>query len=94
MAVPLSPQELMKKRLAIFKHQSQKDLAPFPGTDKSKFEFNPFFGKSRGEAKVDVLWCGAGGVVWCGVVWCGVVWWVYLCGLLVRDEFLDGGFDG
>ena len=31
MAVPLSPQELMRKRVAIFKHQSQKDKALFPG---------------------------------------------------------------
>ncbi len=31
MAVPLSPDEVMRKRLAIFKHQSQKDRALFPG---------------------------------------------------------------
>lgn len=31
MAVPLSPDEVEKKRLAIFKHQSQKDKALFPG---------------------------------------------------------------
>jgi glucosamine-6-phosphate deaminase len=29
--VPLSQEELQKKILAIFKHQSQKDVAPFPG---------------------------------------------------------------
>jgi glucosamine-6-phosphate deaminase len=29
--VPLSQEELRKKILAIFKHQSQKDVAPFPG---------------------------------------------------------------
>ncbi len=29
--VPLSQEELSKKILAIFKHQSQKDVAPFPG---------------------------------------------------------------
>src|SRR5690349_20815703 len=34
MAVPLSPDELMRKRRAIFKHQSQKDSAMFPGSDK------------------------------------------------------------
>jgi glucosamine-6-phosphate deaminase len=33
MAVPMSPHEKLKKRLAIFKHQSQKDPALFPGTD-------------------------------------------------------------
>ena len=30
MAVPISPEELMRKRKAIFKHQSQKDSAVFP----------------------------------------------------------------
>jgi glucosamine-6-phosphate deaminase len=37
MAVPLSPQEVMRKRKAIFKHQSQKDAAMFPGSDKREF---------------------------------------------------------
>jgi len=37
MAVPLSPDELMKKRKAIFKHQSQKDSALFPGPDEREF---------------------------------------------------------
>jgi glucosamine-6-phosphate deaminase len=37
MAVPLSPDELLRKRKAIFKHQSQKDSAVFPGTDKREF---------------------------------------------------------
>jgi glucosamine-6-phosphate deaminase len=36
-AVPLSPDELMKKRRAIFKHQSQKDRPLFPGTDTREF---------------------------------------------------------
>jgi len=31
MAVPLSPDEVMRKRFAIFKHESQKDAALFPG---------------------------------------------------------------
>ncbi len=37
MAVPLSPQEVARKRLAIFKHQSQKDLPVFPGDDEREF---------------------------------------------------------
>lgn len=37
MAVPLSPQELEKKRKAIFMHQSQKDRPPFPGSDDREF---------------------------------------------------------
>lgn len=37
MCVPLSPQEVQRKRLAIFKHQSQKDLPVFPGDDSREF---------------------------------------------------------
>ena len=37
MAVPLSPEELYKKRKAIFMHQSQKDSPPFPGEDEREF---------------------------------------------------------
>jgi glucosamine-6-phosphate deaminase len=37
MAVPLSPGELERKRKAIFKHQSQKDSALFPGNDSREF---------------------------------------------------------
>ncbi len=37
MAVPLSPQELNKKRRAIFMHQSQKDRPPYPGSDPREF---------------------------------------------------------
>lgn len=37
MAVPLSPEELLRKRRAIFKHQSQKDSAMFPGNDAREF---------------------------------------------------------
>jgi len=37
MAVPLSPKEVERKKLAIFKHQSQKDTAVFPGDDPREF---------------------------------------------------------
>jgi glucosamine-6-phosphate deaminase len=37
MAVPLSPDELLRKRRAIFKHQSQKDRPVFPGHDAREF---------------------------------------------------------
>lgn len=37
MAVPLSPDELLRKRRAIFKHQSQKDRPLFPGSDPREF---------------------------------------------------------
>lgn len=37
MAVPLSPAEVERKRTAIFKHQSQKDRALFPGPDMREF---------------------------------------------------------
>ncbi len=37
MAVPLSPYEVQRKRVAIFKHESQKDKALFPGSDQREF---------------------------------------------------------
>ncbi|WP_066831402.1 glucosamine-6-phosphate deaminase [Rufibacter ruber] len=37
MAVPLSPQEVQRKKAAIFKHQSQKDTPVFPGDDAREF---------------------------------------------------------
>ncbi|MEE2705817.1 MAG: glucosamine-6-phosphate deaminase [Planctomycetota bacterium] len=37
MAVPLSPLEVRRKRNAIFKHESQKDRALFPGPDAREF---------------------------------------------------------
>jgi glucosamine-6-phosphate deaminase len=37
MAVPISPEEMIKKKRAIFKHQSQKDRPLFPGTDQREF---------------------------------------------------------
>lgn len=37
MAVPLSPDELIKKRHAIYRHLSQKDIVPFPGEDPREF---------------------------------------------------------
>lgn len=36
-AVPLSPREVSQKRAAIFKHESQKDRALFPGPDMREF---------------------------------------------------------
>ena len=37
MAVPLSPSEMLKKRHAIYRHLSQKDIVPFPGSDTREF---------------------------------------------------------
>ena len=37
MAVPLAPREVIKKRIAILKHESQKDGAMFPGSDMREF---------------------------------------------------------
>ena len=37
MAVPLSPQEVERKKVAIFQHQSQKDRPVFPGEDEREF---------------------------------------------------------
>ena len=51
MAVPISPDELMRKRRAIFKHQSQKDSAVFPGSDKREF-WQRAEDRNRGTAKL------------------------------------------
>jgi len=37
MAVPMSPDQIIQKRLGIFIHQSQKDVVPFQGTDLREF---------------------------------------------------------
>jgi glucosamine-6-phosphate deaminase len=37
MAVPMSPDQVMKKRFGIFIHPSQKDSVPFQGTDAREF---------------------------------------------------------
>jgi len=36
-AVPLSPEVMLRKKLAIFKHESQKDRALYPGRDEREF---------------------------------------------------------
>ncbi len=51
MAVPISPEELMRKRNAIFKHQSQKDGAMFPGADAREF-WQRAEDRNRGTAKI------------------------------------------
>ena len=37
MAVPMSPDQILKKRYGIFKHQSQKDGVVFQGNDIREF---------------------------------------------------------
>lgn len=37
MAIPMSPEQVMKKRHGIFIHQSQKDSVPFQGSDAREF---------------------------------------------------------
>lgn len=37
MAIPMSPEQVLKKRFGIFIHQSQKDSVPFQGTDAREF---------------------------------------------------------
>jgi glucosamine-6-phosphate deaminase len=52
--VPLSEAELRRKILAIFKHQSQKDKAPFPGPDEREF-WQRTEDRNRGTADLLVL---------------------------------------
>ncbi|WP_299435444.1 glucosamine-6-phosphate deaminase [uncultured Maribacter sp.] len=37
MSVPIGPKDMQRKKNAIFKHQSQKDAAMFPGNDEREF---------------------------------------------------------
>jgi glucosamine-6-phosphate deaminase len=37
MAIPMSPDQVKKKRFGIFIHQSQKDAVPFQGSDSREF---------------------------------------------------------
>src|SRR5258708_29994985 len=37
LAVPLSPQEVLRRRRAIFRHETQKDQALFLGDDRREF---------------------------------------------------------
>ena len=37
MAVPIGPKDMERKKNGIFKHQSQKDAAMFPGNDSREF---------------------------------------------------------
>ena len=37
MAIPMSPDQVVKKRNGIFIHQSQKDMVPFQGSDSREF---------------------------------------------------------
>ncbi|TDQ29354.1 glucosamine-6-phosphate deaminase [Zeaxanthinibacter enoshimensis] len=37
MAIPIGPKDMERKKNAIFKHQSQKDSAMFPGNDEREF---------------------------------------------------------
>lgn len=51
MAVPISPDELTRKRFSIFKHQSQKDGVVFPGEDPREF-WQRAEDRNRGTAQI------------------------------------------
>jgi len=52
MAVPLSPDEVVRKRMAIFKHESQKDMALFPGPSDPREFWQRAEDRNRGTAKL------------------------------------------
>lgn len=52
MAVPLSPDELLRKRFAIFKHESQKDKALFPGPNDPREFWQRAEDRNRHTAKL------------------------------------------
>lgn len=52
MAVPLSPDEVVRKRMAIFKHESQKDRALFPGPNDPREFWQRAEDRNRNSAKI------------------------------------------
>jgi glucosamine-6-phosphate deaminase len=52
MAVPLSPDELMRKRVAVFRHESQKDKALFPGPSDTREFWQRAEDRNRNTAKL------------------------------------------
>ncbi|MFO0874912.1 MAG: glucosamine-6-phosphate deaminase [Phycisphaerales bacterium] len=52
MAVPLAPDELMRKRRAIFKHESQKDTALFPGPNDPREFWQRAEDRNRNTARI------------------------------------------
>ena len=52
MAVPLSPDEVLRKRIAIFKHESQKDKALFPGPNDPREFWQRAEDRNRNTAEV------------------------------------------
>ena len=52
MAVPLSPDEVHRKRFAIFKHESQKDKALFPGPNDPREFWQRAEDRNRNTARV------------------------------------------
>jgi glucosamine-6-phosphate deaminase len=52
MAVPLSPDEVERKRMAIFKHQSQKDKALFPGPSDTREFWERAEDRNRATAEI------------------------------------------
>lgn len=52
MAVPLSPAEVDRKRIAIFKHESQKDRAPFPGAADAREFWERAEDRNRATAEI------------------------------------------
>lgn len=52
MAVPLAPDEVSRKRIAIFKHESQKDKALFPGPNDPREFWERAEDRNRGTAEL------------------------------------------
>lgn len=52
MAVPLAPSEVRRKRAAIFKHESQKDSALFPGPNDPREFWQRAEDRNRGTARL------------------------------------------
>lgn len=71
MAVPLSPDEVARKRRAIFRHQSQKDRPLFPGADDREFWQRAEARNKATAAKYDALGLAEYEAIEAFVVWNG-----------------------
>jgi len=71
MAVPLSPDEVARKRRSIFRHQSQKDRPLFPGADDREFWQRSEARNKATAAKYDALGLAEYEAIEAFVVWNG-----------------------
>ena len=58
MTIPIGPKDMERKKNAIFKHQSQKDAAMFPGNDSTGILATRGTAKYGNRYKIQCTWHG------------------------------------